>query len=173
MALTSIITGPKRASIGAITLDASLSETHNVEWQVTNHPIETGSDISDHKRLKPLTISMNAEISDVPMQLLAIPDPQRSIDSWKALEEAARGELVTVVTTLKQYEDMQIRSLRATRTKDTGEVLAFVATLQQMTLVDSAQAVRKAPQGKRKRGKRAKKTPSTKQAETVAAKLLL
>jgi hypothetical protein len=173
MSLTSIITGPKRASIGAITLDASISETHNVSWTVTKHPVETGSEISDHKRLQPLTISMTDEISDVPMQLLAIPDPQRSIDAWKELEEAARGDLVTVVTTLKQYKDMQIESLRATRTAATGEVLAFVATLRQILTVDSAQAKRKAPQGNRNRGKRAKKTSSTKQAETVAAKLLL
>lgn len=174
MSLVTVITGPKLASIGAITLDASINEVHAESWAITKHPIEAGADITDHKRREPSVITMTAEISAAPigLQFLAVPDPARPIDTWKQLIELADSEeLVDVVTTLKNYESMQIESLRATRNAETGEVLAFVATLRQLFIVDAAFAERKAPQAKRRKGRKAKKQADPVQTQSIAGKL--
>lgn len=172
MALTTIITGPQKASIGAVVLDASISETHNAMWKVTRHPIETGSVVSDHVRREPDSIIMNAEISDIEIGLFAIPDPQRSISAWRRLQEAAQADLVTVVTTLREYQNMQIESLRATRTSATGQVLAFTATLREVFIVDSASAKSRAPQSQQGKGAKAKQGATATESDGIGNDIL-
>ena len=65
MALLSLLfRQPKKAQIGALQLDASLSETHERSSIVTDHEIEDGSNISDHIRKNPEKLIINGIISN-------------------------------------------------------------------------------------------------------------
>jgi len=72
MALLQLIFGgPKKAQVGTMQLDASVSEEHTRESKITQHPIEDGSNISDHVTLTPKRVRIQGVISDSPISFLA------------------------------------------------------------------------------------------------------
>jgi len=80
MALLSLIFDkPVKASIETtddgnetiiIPLDASLSESHTRDSQVTRNPIEDGSTVSDHVMLNPIKLTIEGLISDSPVSII-------------------------------------------------------------------------------------------------------
>ena len=46
--------GLQVASIAGFPIDATVTETHDLESEVTEYPTEKGSDITDHVRNKPI-----------------------------------------------------------------------------------------------------------------------
>lgn len=143
------------ASIGNVTLDASVNEVHSAEVEVTDHPVEKGANVSDHKRSKPETIQIEGVISNTPIPK---PDDQLTTrqtgsisfssrgemdvslvtNAWDALRKIKDGdELVQVITSLRIYDNMAITSLSAPRDARTGQVLRFTAQLKQIKIVNS------------------------------------
>lgn len=57
-------------SVNVIEFDASLSESHDREADVSQNAIEDGTSISDNVNLKPRKLSMKALISDAPVSLI-------------------------------------------------------------------------------------------------------
>lgn len=49
-----------------LTLDASIRESHTATSTVTDHPVERGSNVADHIRPDPDTLTMEAMISNTP-----------------------------------------------------------------------------------------------------------
>jgi hypothetical protein len=81
MALLSLIFNrPKHASLQRIdqfgyplpifTFDASISETHSRSAEATKNVIEDGSNITDHIKLNPIQLSIEALISDTPTSFI-------------------------------------------------------------------------------------------------------
>ena len=56
--------------VGYIVIDAALKETHGRKATVTKNQVEDGSDISDHYRLENEMLSMEAIISEAPIDLI-------------------------------------------------------------------------------------------------------
>lgn len=54
--------------IGDVELDASVLETYTTTAQVTEHPVEDGPDVSDHYRLEPESLSIEAWITNAPLR---------------------------------------------------------------------------------------------------------
>jgi len=83
MALLSILTGvvPQRTifenskGIQLLVVDVTMNITPTFSAEVTQHPVEDGPDVSDHIRVKNVTISMEGIASETPL----------------TLEESARG----------------------------------------------------------------------------------
>lgn len=82
MALFSLIFGgPERAEIGGrssggelvggMILDASISEDHQRNAQITDSEIEDGALVSDHIILEPVRLELEALVSDVPVQAIS------------------------------------------------------------------------------------------------------
>lgn len=143
MSLLNILYGVDSAEIGALTLDASLREEHSVAVEVTKHPVEQGSDISDHKRKGPDKVRITGIISNTPLRLFNFgpSELKPAENAWEVLNEmAASKELVTIITTLKTYEDMAMTDLRAPRDFKLGNVLEFTASFERLHLVRSSRA---------------------------------
>lgn len=60
---------PTHVVIGDIWVDVSISETHGVGAEVTDHPVEAGSNIVDHVRPLPRTFSIEGLITNHPVEL--------------------------------------------------------------------------------------------------------
>lgn len=60
---------PKHVTIGDIWIDVSLSETHSVSAEVTDHPVEEGANIADHIRPQPRTFSMQGFVTNTPIEV--------------------------------------------------------------------------------------------------------
>ena len=59
------------ATIGTVVVDASITETHSLAAEATEHPVEQGADISDHVHVRPIQLSITGLVSNHPIQVPA------------------------------------------------------------------------------------------------------
>lgn len=144
-----------------ITLDASVTDTITGEVDITDHPIETGSNVTDHVRKKPSTLKIEGVLLDVEKNTtpelttvdMGADQPAFVVDTQKTefkhvpgrsaalfaqleeLRDAAR--LVEVRTPARVFSNLLIQSLTRTRSKDIAEAVRFSATLREVRIVDS------------------------------------
>lgn len=127
-------------SIGDITLDAVVTENHGHSLQVTEHPVEDGADITDHARVKPDSITLDCAVTDTPRGVE--PSPGRSAGIWESLRLLMdKATLVSVVTTLRVYENMILENLSAPRTAKEAGGLRFTATLREIRVVQNKTSI--------------------------------
>jgi hypothetical protein len=152
MGLFSLIFGSKRRvrignavsddflPIGAVQLDASLNETHSGSVDVTQHPVEEGADITDHVRIKPETLSITGIVSNTPLIFLASlrESPTRAEEAYEKLRDILRTrEPISVITTLRQYENMVLTSMQTNRDASTGNVVNVTLNFQEIIIASS------------------------------------
>lgn len=109
-----------KTNIGGYFFDGYLNLSVNSSLEITQHPVESGSAISDHSYMKPREISMTILMSDVHESLVAgqFEDGwSRSTSAWKILEKIQSERLtVSVLTRVGLYQNMLIQSLTANDT---------------------------------------------------------
>lgn len=152
----------RKIAIGGIELDATVKEDHNKENEVTDYALEDGSFVTDHVRSLPDTLTIEGEVSDTPVELfggLAGISSRRSIEAHEQLVRLRNERaLVSVVTGLELYSDMEITHLHAWRDQATGRRLQFVCDLKKVRKV-STKLVYIAPE--RVSEAQSKRAPST------------
>lgn len=153
MAEVSLVFKTTKASIGSLELDASVTETHSAEVDVTDHPIESGANISDHVRPKVETLTIEGLVTNSPLPVKSDPLVSYTYGSQtvssrsrffetragqayadlRAMKDA--GQLLTIVTALRSYENMVIQTLNVPRDATSGQALRFSVTLKQIRKV--------------------------------------
>lgn len=177
------LTKKRRASITpdgeeAIWFDASLTEDHGVEADVSEKPVEVGIDVTDNYRVKARPFAFTGLISNTPLSASGIPaaaavdsvnalvdgDEDPVLVAWKALNAIFdEAKVVTITTSLNTYENMVLTSLRVTRDVSNGQVLrcAIQAKEIRFTSTVSVDAIiipkKAAAQKETKRGKQTNK----------------
>lgn len=174
MALAEFFTKKRNALIDVVTLDASISELHAVSAQITMHPVERGANIADHVRKEPDVLQIEGIISNHPVQIggaftSPVDEPAQSAYEH-LLSIISSGQLITIVTTLREYKDMAIQKLEVPRNAELGNVVRFTCTARQVRLVDSQVVDPPTPlqdrgEKTKNRGKQAKKPPEKKKEE--------
>lgn len=171
MALT-IIRNAKRAKIGSLELDASLTEQHTRTNDVTEHPVEKGANVADHKRRQPDQVVISGIVTNTPVEREQRERADAGTRAQNAylqlLELSDSDELITVVTAIRTYENMAIVNLNVPRDAKTGDALQFMATLKEIRTVASKTVVlvdakTSRAQGKAKKGKTATKEATEQQ----------
>lgn len=138
---------PKSANIGGIDVQVDIEETHESVLEVTQHPIESGADITDHSYMRPVELVMRCGWSNSSLQNLvgivsgfvngvteSASDYVTSVYTRLRKLQASR-DVLTVNTSLVNYDNMLITSLQVTRDQRTASVLMVTATLRQVILV--------------------------------------
>jgi len=165
-------TGP--TMIGDLALDCTVTETHTATSTVTKHPVESGSNITDHIRPEPVQLSITGIVSDTPIGAREV---QRAIEiggvsvqikqqetptsptgfgraAWSKLDAMRlAAKPVTVLTRDKKYESMAIVSLTVPKEAKTGGALYFTAQFEQVRIVfnrSTKVVVAKAPKSHKK-----------------------
>jgi hypothetical protein len=157
MGLTDLLFKKQKAQIGTrfptpefplpalVEFDASVSEAHNDEVEVTEHPVEDGSDVADHIRKLPNVITIEGLITNTPIIFLASiqaespvigdlkPTHDRVETGYAKLREFQdAGILVDVITSLRQYTDMVLLTVGVQRDTLNGNVLNCIMTLRKL-----------------------------------------
>lgn len=190
MALTELIFGAnKKAEIGIVQFDCAESETHTNTVEITDHPVEEGSDISDHIRELPDTLELHGLVTNTPIIFLASRQAESPLigdntsvedrveTAYAELKRAQKaGELVSASTTLKQYKDMVIESLSAVRDASRGNILDINIRIRKLQKaralsIDSPTPIEAANKAAQNKGKTAKKAASAKQTSENASML--
>lgn len=168
MAQTSILFGSaKGGKIGELQLDATIRESHSYVNQISEFPVESGSEINDHIRLEPDEITMEGLVTNTPINIfqannaevitniaggVTIKNERKSnednaaqlafeklleISGRKTSGENITPQIVTVVTGLRVYTDMAMLRFDSVRDRNTGVALGFTASLRKIVFVDS------------------------------------
>ena len=149
------LSGVLRQTIGGvagIVIDATVSEEHLSEAELTENPVEDGVVVTDHVHLKPAQLTIQGVISDSPLGYAVIGNIQnlvrsvsalfgrssRSIDAYNDLFNLQKSrQPFTVTTGLKRYKNMIMTSLSVPRTAQTGRAIHFSATMREIRIVKS------------------------------------
>lgn len=131
----SLLFGRKYAKtqVGAIALDATLSEDHQYSARVTNFPVENGLIVSDHIINDPIKLTVVGLVSDTPLNILL--GSNRSVDAFNRLIQIfQKKEIITVITGVKVYQNMVLTALNVPRGVESGQSLTFNMQFQRIIL---------------------------------------
>lgn len=145
--------GSSEKGVVELPFDLLVEESHTLEFEASDHPVENGAVITDHvtQRLRTCTVTglftnhpmerdggfsgsdvdsfQNTEITEDGTEL---DHPRARDDMFAKLEElACERKPVRLVTTLKVYPEMIITSLPVKRTAEDGESVKFTMTLRE------------------------------------------
>lgn len=125
----------KSYGVGAITFDLIISETHNFNTAVSEHPIETGAVITDHidNALEQGTVS--GLISNHSLRSNGIIS-NRAQDAFDALVDLWKEKtIVTITTVMRTYENVVITSMPFQREHSTGDALFISLSFRKVEIV--------------------------------------
>lgn len=186
-------TGP--TLIGDLALDCTVTETHTATSTVTEHPVESGANITDHIRPDPVQLSITGIVSDTPLGSKQI---QRSIEvggasvqvtqqeppssatgfgraAWAKLDAIrTAAKPVKVVTRDKTYDSMALVSLSVPKESKTGGALYFTAQFKQVRIVynrTTRVVVAKAPKAHKKQDTGKQPTAAVEQPKSYSSEL--
>ncbi len=123
--------------------DASISETHTGAAEATSHPVEDGSEMSDHVRRMPEELQINGVVTDHPIVYLRSTEGRPAVQGGDPRNRAKDvyfllrrwkndGQRLGVSTTLRAYQNMVIISFSVARDKDSGNMLNANLTLREI-----------------------------------------
>lgn len=147
-------------------IDIATAESVTYDSEVTEYPVETGADITDHTRNLPPVLSIEFIVSDTPIGEVAKTRRGNVVPSSEA-----RGYLIalrdskepfTVECGLGVFDDMIFESLTETKDATTGAALVASATLRRIEIRDVRRTVVSEIPRMRKMGKRAARTAAEK-----------
>ena len=130
-------------------IDCSISENHTFDSDVTDYPVESGSNISDNIRPLPLVVEIEGVVSNTPIGLIADnrrgrtnPDQSPADDAYDLFQRIRdRRKPVTIMTSLRTYNDMALKGLSIPRGENM-DAMRFRATFQQIQTVENVRSIR-------------------------------
>lgn len=156
----------RHQAFDVLVIDATMQETHSAGSEVTEHPVEVGSDITDHVRPKPIEVRIDGIVTNAPLQtdllsaalgasplapglalanaaaLALIGKAEFTKDAYNTLRRIRDNAVLVVLNTAYEaYENMVMSDLQIVRDQHTGDALHFTATFRQIVIVDAAQLV--------------------------------
>jgi hypothetical protein len=133
-----------KPTVGPIVLDASINESHAVDVEWTENPIEEGGIVSDHAIVAPRVVVIEGIVTRFPDSLLPPLKFTRHLLIWRRLRDMAiRRELYDIVTSLEIYPRMGILSVRTPRSNEWTHAskITIVARKMEFSVLDAAQVV--------------------------------
>lgn len=121
--------------IGSISFDLITSEDHNFRSNVTEHPVEDGSDITDHIQNQLQSGTLTGLISNFSINSTGLIS-NRAQDVFDALVSLWElRTLMTAMTMLKVYDNVAITEIPITRDTDSGESIVIQVSFKQVKVV--------------------------------------
>jgi hypothetical protein len=131
-------------------IDASITEEHSLEAEITEYPIEGGGTISDHRRKLPRSVTMEIIVSDTPLGDVA---RVRELEDQSGLSESGAlpseeafaffeqihedSTLCEVVTNLRTYQNMLLESIAVPDDAETGAAFVATVTFREALIVEN------------------------------------
>lgn len=151
--------------ISTLQVDVTLSESHEFPSNVTEKPVEDGSNINDNVILGNEKLTINGILTDERLGT-------SQFDKWRALLDIRRSrEPFTVVTSLGAYTSMIFTNISTTRDVASTGAVFFTADLTQVRIIasETAQVPLRAIPEQRKAKQAAKQDKGKQQATTESA----
>jgi hypothetical protein len=140
---------PIASKIGDIDIETSLEEVHSDTLQLTDHPVESGASITDHSFKKPSEVMLRCGWSNSSLKALigivsgffaggtmSKADYVSGVYSQLLKLQQSR-EPFSILTSLRQYDNMLLTSLNVTRDQKTSSILMVQATCREVIIVST------------------------------------
>ncbi|OWV08681.1 phage baseplate protein [Fibrobacter sp. UWH1] len=152
----SLFTRNENFGLENLPFDLLVDESHELEFDITDHAVENGATISDHVQQKLRSVKVTGMFTNHTINGeggFVNEDGTRNSRTWKDKVEIQEAEAVTntalkrweqlcaiakarqkvrIITCLEVYEEMAIQSLHATRGAEDGESVKFELTLREI-----------------------------------------
>lgn len=116
-------------------IDATTNEDHDTDADVTQYPIEDGSDVVDNVHVKPRNLTLQCIVSDTPlapMDTIRTPGSIPSHDAYNRMDAIMQAKQpITVITRRRVYTQMFMSKLSAPDNADIGDSLQFTVSFVQ------------------------------------------
>lgn len=172
--------GGEYDSVLAVELDATVSETHQHQADITEFPVEGGSALSDHRQQKPVQLTLEFVLTNTPIvedgtphwegdYLPHSPGPADATIELLLSTWFEGSFLFRIETTTRLYESMMITGLNLPRDARTGESIRGTITFKQVKIATSKSDPSKVPPEFRGKQRIGKVTPQPADPKTAAA----
>jgi hypothetical protein len=129
--------------LGKFIFDAYLNIQHDSNLKITEHPIQSGSDVSDHAYMEPQTVTFEIGMSDVMHDISDSSfnkftgDFTRSINAYQMLRRLQSERIpIKAITRLWSYSNMLIENISAPDDNKTAFGLRATVTLKEIFVVN-------------------------------------
>lgn len=123
-----------------IIIECLLSEEHAINVDTTDHPVERGYNITDHRRVRPRALKLTGIVSNYPVKWFASAGGAKNyvVNAWDMFKKwRDRGDLVNITTSLETYENMLITDVTVPRDAKRGNSLEFTVSAKELRIVES------------------------------------
>ncbi|WP_151823849.1 phage baseplate protein [Acinetobacter bereziniae] len=134
----------KKRTIMGLFADVTIEEQHSDELNITEHPVEIGSPISDHAYMNPPEVTIKLGWSESAGRLNGllgnsfIAGTPSLIGVYEALQALQRKAIRLVIMTGKRlYTDMLIKSLKVTTDLESENALLVTMTLKKVIITNT------------------------------------
>ena len=138
--LVSVLSRSPQRSIGGIIPDCTVEEEGTDELVATRHPVEQGASISDHVYKQPAQLVMRVAWSNASASAFGDPNYVTSIYN-QLLALQVSGQLFTVTTGKRQYQNMQMLRITQRTDEKTELALEVIANFEQILIATTSQTV--------------------------------
>lgn len=128
--------------VDGLDFDLMTGESHGIDFTISEHPIEKGTSITDHIRIKPRKCSVSGIFSCHSMTANSgfEEGENKALDNYMALERLSKKmKAVRLVTDIIIYPKMLIESVSTKRGIGDSEQIKFDMTLREFTEVELQQ----------------------------------
>ena len=130
-----------------------ISEDHEINFRVSEHPLQDGSTVTDHVHREPYKVTVEGMFTNHPLKKFEETNEVKLKDEYatsevrstlsntalanfeKVKELAKKREPVRLVCSLEVYPKMIVTSIKATRDSKSGSSIRFTMTLQEIKTV--------------------------------------
>ena len=137
MSLVSI----KSPTYGTYIFDVTFKESHSFTNAITQNPVQSGANVSDHVYQQPILFTWDVGVSDCLASVIRgqfSSASKRSVSAFQVLQELWKtAEALTVTTAFATYDNMVIKSFVAIRDKTTMTAMRATVVLQQIIVTNA------------------------------------
>lgn len=132
-----------KTNIAGLFFDAILNVSTEHTATITQHPVQSGANISDHMYLEPVQITMEVGMSDAMASMVmgqwAGDNASKSVNAYRKLVELQAARIpFTVLTRLNTYDNMVVKAISVNDDFHTKTGLRATVSLQQLIVADVA-----------------------------------
>ena len=115
-------------------VDGWVTEGHRVTMATSDHPVESGADITDNAVRQPRELTLPGVVSNLlPAVETDAPAEQRNREAWETVQSLMENRvLMDVATSIWHYRDMLIVEATSDRSVRTGYGLEFQIKLREI-----------------------------------------
>lgn len=122
-----------RSKIGSIVPDCVTEEVMDDRAQITTHPVEKGSNISDHAFMLPLQVEMKVAWADYKTSAIG-----HSVQEYfKTLQLQSDLEPLEITTSKRQYKNMLIEGISVTVDEKTPTAVLAIVRAREVRFANS------------------------------------